>query len=830
MRNIAGKKIAQYRVDDVLGEGGMGLVYRAYDETLQIPVALKVMHAHLTSKPGFRSRFLQEAQFEASMRDNPSIITVHEADYQDGQLYMVMELIPDGSLADYLRVAAGQRSTIQLDETLHLLAQVAEALHYAHRKGIVHRDIKPSNILIRKLEEPERPGEPALRAVVADFGLAKLRAGGELHTQTGAFLGTLQYMSPEQCRAEKQLDGRSDIYSLGIVLYQMVTGRLPFSIDSPYEAGVKHSSEQPPDPRAVQPELPDLVRGVVLKAIAKDPAARFQSAREMARALRSTLNYLQDKAPTGAPTGTGIPAISIATTERPIHETTAPIPTPSNPLPGDHLRIARSGERPRAIQLSQATTSIGKSPDNDLVLDDPMISRYHARIDFNATTGYSIVDLGSTNGTYFEGTPLTPNVAQPWGPGQTIRIGHTRLSLQPPSQYSRSGVRGSRPGLVPVDVPATCVSASLDTTRLTVDPGSAVTLTINVRNDGAIVDHFKVSIEDIPLTWVTSVPELHLMAGSEQRVSLVISPPRVPESRAGQRPFVVRVTSTRDSMRSVKLRGTLIVNAYSDLHSDMHPQRVRPQQPANITLENRGNAEENVILTWRDQADAVIFTPPQTQVTVPSGERATTTLYARPQRRPWIGGETLLPFAIDIASSRGTAQTHSGTVINKARFPVWILAVLSMLCIVLSITGIAIYTQTIKGRASQEAAVATATWLDQDDDGDGLANWEELERGTKLKLPDSDGDTLSDGEEVYEFHTDPNDRDTDKDGLPDNTDPDPINPRTLTSTPAPMFTSTPTPTPALTHTPTTRPPPTTATIQLPTPIPTTQEPTFVYTQ
>ncbi|MBN2394384.1 MAG: protein kinase [Anaerolineae bacterium] len=826
MADLLGKRIAQYRIDSLLGEGGMGLVYRAYDETLKSPVALKIMHTHLASKPDFRDRFLQEAQVVASLRDHASIVTVYESDYQAGQLYLVMEFIPDGSLNDYLQVAVGQRSIIQLSETLHLLAQVAEALHYAHRKGVVHRDIKPSNILIRKLEEPERPEEPALRAVVADFGLAKLRAGGKSHTQTGAFLGTLQYMSPEQCRAEA-LDGRSDIYSLGIVLYQMATGRLPFAIGNPYEAGVKHISEQPPDPRAIQPVLPALVRDIILKAIAKDPAARFQNAMAMARALRSTIGSLKDR----TQHETGVPTISIATTGLPAHDALATISPVSNPPAGDYIEIATWGQKTYAFPLSKATTTIGSREDNDVVLNDPMVSRHHARIDFDEAAGYSIIDLGSTNGTYFEETLLTPNIAQPWAPGQTVRVGRTRLSLQSAAQRSLQGPRTSRlsgpvsGSLGPVGnrPPSTGYGdrpASLVPKAPVVDPGNAVTLTVTVRNDGPIVEHFRVSVDGLPMAWVTLPPVLPLMSGDQQSVPVVILPPRVPQSRAGQYAFTVRVISTRDATQSVELRGTLTVNAYSGFLSDMHPQRLRPRQEAHVTLENQGNVEENFTLAWRDQANEVTFTPPQARLTVPPGEKAAATFHAKPQRRPLLGGETPLPFNVDITSSKGTAQTHGGMVINKAWLPIWILAVLAMLCILLSIAGVFIYNQITIGRerelsatataeAARQGATATATWLEQDDDGDGLINREEIKWGSNPQVEDSDGDTISDGDEVSGwtrdgetyFYTSPVNPNTDGEGLPDNTDPDPGN----VPTPTPVPSETPLPTATLTPTDTPTP-------------------------
>jgi serine/threonine protein kinase len=317
MTNLIGKRLDHFRIDALLGEGGMGAVYRAYDVNLARPVALKVMHPHLTRQPEFQQRFLQEAQAAARL-SHPSIVDIYHFGRKHDLLYMAFEYVDGNSLGAYIGHMYRNNQMIRLDETLDLLAQVAEGLDYAHRQGVVHRDIKPDNILIKVQEHPVVDGKSVLRAMVTDFGLAKLREGG-VQTVTGTLMGTLAFMSPEQCVGE-ELDGRSDIYSLGIVLYQLTTGRLPFKIKSPTDAILKHMQEEPQLPSELRPGLPVEVERVTIQSLAKKPADRFRTAGQMAAALRSAAENTSGQI---APFENAETVVSIITVARPVSESTA---------------------------------------------------------------------------------------------------------------------------------------------------------------------------------------------------------------------------------------------------------------------------------------------------------------------------------------------------------------------------------------------------------------------------------------------------------------------------------------------------------------------------
>ena len=280
-----GQQIENYRIDDVIGEGGMGTIFRATDVNLMRPVAVKVMHGELAEDATFQGRFLQEARAAARL-DHPSIVRIYHFGRESGLLYIVMELVDGLSLGAYLRQLTKLNQVVRLEETLSLVAQAADALGYAHRQGVIHRDVKPDNILVKRLDRPDRPGDPPLRAMVTDFGLARLM-DMEQDTQAGMMMGTLPYMSPEQV-LDRPIDGRSDIYSLGVVLYQLATGKLPLDIRSPERAMAAHQYEEVPAPRAVHAGVPVGVELIILRALSRRPENRYQTAEDLAAELRRT--------------------------------------------------------------------------------------------------------------------------------------------------------------------------------------------------------------------------------------------------------------------------------------------------------------------------------------------------------------------------------------------------------------------------------------------------------------------------------------------------------------------------------------------------------------
>lgn len=263
----------RYRIEALLGQGGMSAVYKGVDPNLRRTVAIKLIHPHLASDPEFVRRFEEEAAAVAALR-HPNIIQVYDFNHDDDTYYMVLEFVEGETLAARLQHLRTANRRLPLDKALTLMATVSEAVHNAHERGLIHRDLKPANVMI------DASGRP----VLMDFGLAKI-VGGSKQTATGAIMGTPAYISPEQVRGEKP-DRRTDIYALGIMLFEMACGQVPFDADSALTLMLKHVNEPPPDIRTLNPGLSEGVAQLIEKAIAKNPAERFQTAHELADSLR----------------------------------------------------------------------------------------------------------------------------------------------------------------------------------------------------------------------------------------------------------------------------------------------------------------------------------------------------------------------------------------------------------------------------------------------------------------------------------------------------------------------------------------------------------------
>ena len=274
MQGLIGQTLGGYRIVSQIGKGGMATVFKAYQPSLDRYVAVKVMPSFYAEQDEtFLKRFRQEAKAIASLR-HPNILIVLDYGEQEGTTYLVMEFVEAGTLTGLMG------RPMAPSQMANLIEQISGALDYAHQQGVVHRDIKPSNILLPKPDWP----------LLTDFGLAKIVGGSQL-TQSGTVAGTPAYMSPEQGRGEK-VDQRTDIYSLGIVLYEMATGVVPFEAETPMAVILKNIIDPLPLPRSKNSILAEAIELVILKALAKDPKDRYQQVGELAEALHAAVEAM----------------------------------------------------------------------------------------------------------------------------------------------------------------------------------------------------------------------------------------------------------------------------------------------------------------------------------------------------------------------------------------------------------------------------------------------------------------------------------------------------------------------------------------------------------
>jgi serine/threonine-protein kinase len=312
----------RYRLIAPLGDGGMATIWRAIDEQLDREVAVKILRPQFSSDPGFTARFKQEARSAGGL-SHPNIVSVYDygTDGTDGEQYIVMELVEGSDLSALLR----ERGRLSTEDAVRVAIGTASALEVAHRKGIVHRDVKPGNIMVTDAGDVK----------VADFGIARAVAEASM-TVTGTTLGSVHYFSPEQARGE-EVTGASDVYSLGIVLFEMLTGRRPFEGDSAAAVALKRLSEDPPTPTALGHSLPPGLEAIVMRALARDPAARFPDAGAFAEALRIWRRNPDAAAATVA--GAGVAAAAAAASTPPGGEPTVYVP-PRVTRPADRAPLA----------------------------------------------------------------------------------------------------------------------------------------------------------------------------------------------------------------------------------------------------------------------------------------------------------------------------------------------------------------------------------------------------------------------------------------------------------------------------------------------------------
>lgn len=300
---LIGRKLSNFQIKRVLGRGGMAQVYYGLDVKLQRPVAIKVIDARYRDQPAYAKRFVREARSVATWH-HENIIQIYHADDQDGLYYYVMEYIDGQDLAGLMASASVKGKFMPPEDLLRIGRAIASALDYAHEKGLIHRDVKPSNILLTK----------SGRVVLSDFGLAlDLQQGS-----SGEAFGTPHYISPEQARRSTDAVPQSDLYSFGVILYEMLTGVVPFDDESPTNVALQHMTQPPPPPRSLNPQLNLETEAVLLKALSKKPDKRYQTGQALMAALEKALKQATPSSAQRALPLPPMPAAIVAGKTRPL--------------------------------------------------------------------------------------------------------------------------------------------------------------------------------------------------------------------------------------------------------------------------------------------------------------------------------------------------------------------------------------------------------------------------------------------------------------------------------------------------------------------------------
>jgi serine/threonine protein kinase len=393
MQDLTETDWGRFEIIKERGRGGMAIVYKAYDGVLQRTVALKVLLSQLAANEEFTRRFQREAITAANLR-HPNIVVIYDVgSFQEFQ-YIVMEYLEGPTLQQEIQ----QEGALSMERVLSITGQLAEALDYAHRKGLVHRDVKPANVIVGASDH----------VTLTDFGLVKA-AKGKI-TGEGVAIGTLKYMSPEQA-AGKELDARSDVYSLAVIVYEMLSGQAPFSGTTPYDTLSALLYKPPPPLPPLRAGVPQNVEETVIRALAKEPGNRFTTAGKFSKALARAAG--------------------------------ARMPTPlqhDTDVMDREMVLMLLGPDGREFPVYRGNVTLGRDAANGIVIANPQVSRHHAQIRCGQA-GCQIVDQGSTNGTSLNGARIPAREPHPLSPGDVLAIGPVSLLVTQPSAYSPGGAR-----------------------------------------------------------------------------------------------------------------------------------------------------------------------------------------------------------------------------------------------------------------------------------------------------------------------------------------------------------------------------------------------------
>ncbi len=689
--DFIGQTLGQYRIESLLGSGGMGQVYRGVHKLLDRPAAIKVMLAYLAANPDFRIRFLQEAKTAAALR-HPNVVEIYEFGEQNGNLYLVMELMQDGSLRTILGRNAGQPLPLALG--LDLIRQAANGLAAANALHMVHRDIKPDNLLLSQLSDPQQGGGQYLLKV-SDFGLARLVQGGML-TTTGMPMGTLAYMSPEQCQGKK-LDGRSDLYSLGIVLYEVVTGYQPFQINDFSEALDKHMNVPPPSPRKERPDLPPFVGEIILRCLTKKPEERYATATELASELQKalgnvgpqTMTQLRTSPEQFTPTGgTVLQPPGVGGTPPPTVSTLATYTA----VPRVRV-LDQGGQTLQVVEVKSQGLTIGRQAGNDLVLSDQAISHRHLQVLWDGKQ-VTVKDLGSRNGTLLEGVLLIPQQSQSWMERQMIRIGPYWLRLEGPSaagtqtvqkplsQTATFGMTGT-PGAQtsPTMVRSGRIGMTVNPRMLTITPGQPAATQVTLINLGTIVDWFTTTVEGVALEWVQGTgQEVQLNPGMQETVELNVNVARLAQNLAQEYPVTIRARSREQPKESGTVQARWNVLPFKEDTVRIEPRRASGRGSASyaVALQNGGNTPARYELSGEDDEQKMEYQFGANPIDLPPGRDARVPLTVRTSRF-WIGREQRQPFQIHARPAGSSIPlTMPGEFVNRAVLPGWVIPVVGI--------------------------------------------------------------------------------------------------------------------------------------------------------
>lgn len=863
MQDHIGEAFDRYQIEAFIRQGVWGGVYRAYDPKFARRIALQILSPELASQEKMVQDYLQLARTILRWR-HPGIIRFFDFGESHGTVFTIQEYIKGMDLEQVLDKMRANKQWIPLSEAVQLVLAVCQALDYAHQRGVKHLNLGPNNILLNAEPGAEAPFQPVL--INLGFGLINQAAAN----------------------GDANQDVLQDIRAAGRLLFLLIcASELGMDIDNiPNDAA---EAEIYARIRKYRPDLPHSLERVIFQALTAGSQSGYQNVLDLGASLKQAVPVAQriSSAPAGFESVLSLAALThnankVQGTEPQRLASENKLATDKeSPTRQDTLHILLPDQSIRSIPFRGQQMTIGRGAENDIVLDETGVSRQHARIEFDGKQ-YQVTDLKSTNGVFIDEFRLLAETPHPWLPGENLRIGEVWLRIEkaeqelntvaiPSVQPTRKIVTEPAAPVAPVEeiqekprLSANPISAFTLETNLMVTPGKSASAPVVLYNRSTKADVYYLELNGIPNEWTVNRPQsISVPANGQKEISLVFRPPRTFTSRAGRHAMILRITSQNDPAQVLELRLALTISAFTQFSSEIQPKQLKSGDNGALVLRNLGNIPETFTISWEDQQGELAFDPKRANATVPAGESVRVPYQVSRAQALWFGGEKVNSYKVNISSQSAQAQSHTGSFFSKALIPPWAVIALITLCLILSCVlivfsnqllgngpnlrateratqtmGAMVNQQTAEAstatalaivsgnQATLQAATATAAWLQGDDDGDGLTNGQEILLNTRPDLKDTDGDGLSDFDEVNTYRTDPLNpdtdgdglkdgeevqrgtdplrRDTDGDGIDDGLDPDPLNASTSTQAATSTLTITPTAslTASLTPTPT----------------------------
>ncbi|AWT37738.1 hypothetical protein GCM10008956_13530 [Deinococcus arenae] len=569
-----------YQLTRPLGGDWLGPVHVATDLDEGREVALRILD-DTTSGQSFLLMQLERLLLRVSTLRHAHLLPTGELQVRAGRAFYAMDLGRAGSARALLQAQAKEARPLPIVTAVELVRQAAAGLAHAHAQGLMHGNLKPENLIL----QPGRAllGHTGYVTQLSDFGLAELRAGS-YGTHDRAVVNALAYMSPEQCRGVRN-ELRTDLYALGLVLYELLTGLVPFDIRDAADALEKHQHVAPRQPSALRPELPEALEEVILTCLAKDPEDRYPDAAALEGALQGILNALMPGGPEPTVRLSALPFLP-------------PPPPLDGVTPGADLNLLVFSERHdllRTLPVTSDTLTVGRAHSNSVVLEHAGVSRHHLNVTFHAGQA-SVTELTATNGAVMDGLPLTPMTPLRWPERTPLYLRPYWLVLVPPR---RAPTRAR-------------IVVTPDVERLTLTPGRPAQLHLNLANTGVTVDHFRLSLDGIPEEWVLDAhQEVQLNPGMQGGATLTVQAPRDSRARAGTYDVTVVARSRENPEETGSAPLKVVVTPFHETVATLLPPTRRTWRHTTYTLklENRGNTDLILAPVLRDNEGEVHVLP-----------------------------------------------------------------------------------------------------------------------------------------------------------------------------------------------------------------------------